>query len=130
MLHRFTKTFTPLLTLHLLYFFKEDHRLTLHRHYFFRDQSLNASSPLLFKVTLPASAFNLESKNINTSTRLAFFRRSKGFSKDYGRHRRLLGYTEPISLPGVEEGKTIISEGMATCHCDRITTSKVLGIVV
>jgi hypothetical protein len=30
-------TFTPRLTLHRRYFFKEDHRLTLHGRYFFKE---------------------------------------------------------------------------------------------
>jgi hypothetical protein len=30
-------TFTPRLTLHRRYFFKEDHRLTLYRRYFFKE---------------------------------------------------------------------------------------------
>jgi hypothetical protein len=35
---------------------KKNNRLTLHRRYFFyRESSLNASSPLLLKVTLPTS---------------------------------------------------------------------------
>jgi hypothetical protein len=55
-----TSVFTQRLTLHWCYFFKENLFLMLHRCYFKKKNSLstgNPSSPLLFKVTLPTSAY-------------------------------------------------------------------------
>jgi hypothetical protein len=51
---------------------------------------------------------SLESIKIKTSTRLAYFRLSIGFSKAYCHHRCWLGYTEPVSPTGVEEGETVL----------------------
>jgi hypothetical protein len=42
-----------------LLLFAEKHHLTLHHRYFKKNSSLNASAPLLFKLTLPTSAHSI-----------------------------------------------------------------------